>query len=938
MRMITGMHPPQLMLPELTPPIPRATYRLQFNRAFGFAEAAAIAPYLAKLGISHVYASPYLMARPGSQHGYDIVAHDRLNPELGDMQSFRDMVAAFKRYGLKQIVDFVPNHMGVGGADNPLWLDVLEWGVESRYAHWFDIDWEPDHQYLHGKVLVPFLGDQYGIELERGKLVLKFDVDSGEFAVWAYDVHKLPICPVHYKSILGEDDPALEWMGDDFSVLLEWRPQIVAKAGELKQKLAAAVAQDSNIYQALNARVEALNAPYVEDNQRIELNSLIQRQHWRITDYRVAGDDINYRRFFNINDLAGVRIELPEVFDHVHQCVIPLMQQGIIDGLRIDHIDGLADPYSYLKRLRDVQVASGIAKSSYLVVEKILSMDEQLPSEWPVHGTTGYDFCNQVLGVLIDPAGEIALTQCFREFVSGMESFEEVVHQSKLRIMDNEMASELNMLARNAARVARQNPRTADFTRNLLLRAIREVIACFPIYRTYLDGNAVLSDSDAHVIRKAIAAASSRQREIVPAVFEFLELLMCGQLCLQRSGFVRHAVFRCAMKLQQYSGPVMAKGLEDTALFRFNRFIALNEVGGNPEQFSISIARFHQETAKRMTQWPHAMLSTATHDTKHGEDARTRLAALSEMADEWARCINEWKLLLSYPAAAANDVYRLFQLLVASWPLEFDNVEKLDPGSLSQYVERLKVVMRKSMREAKQQSSWITPNDEYENQVLACVDILLTSVQSETFLNSFTKFHVTVAIAGAKKALVQTALRLCMPGMPDTYQGTELWDLNMVDPDNRRTIDFRKREQLLSTISNDLKENHKQSIRHYMSEWKDGRVKLAMIQLLLNLRRLQPQLLSEGNYIPLSIEGMQNHALVSFARQRESKALVVIARRFFAGRQTNVSWENTKVLLPPAMRQQTWHNILTGTDIQSDDAISMKNLLDLLPVAVMLNK
>ncbi|HEX2583857.1 MAG TPA: alpha-amylase family glycosyl hydrolase, partial [Steroidobacteraceae bacterium] len=403
--------------------LPLATYRLQFNRAFGFADAAAIAPYLAKLGITHVYASPYLMARAGSQHGYDIVAHDRLNPELGDWNSFVAMTDAFKRHGLKQILDFVPNHMGVGGADNPLWLDVLEWGVESRYARWFDIDWEPDHQYLRGKVLMPFLGDQYGIELERGKLVLKFDAQAGEFAVWAYDVHKLPICPLHYESILGDDDPNLEWIGDDFSALLEWRPQVALRADELKQKLSALVAQDENIQRAVNARVDALNAHHRENDGRHELHALIQKQHWRISDYRVAGDDINYRRFFNINDLAGIRVELPDVFEHVHRYVISLMKDGYIDGLRIDHIDGLIDPAAYLKRLRNTQSTEGVSNHSYLVVEKILSGDEQLRSDWPVHGTTGYDFCNLVLGALIDPLGEIALSQCYAGFTGSHEPF-----------------------------------------------------------------------------------------------------------------------------------------------------------------------------------------------------------------------------------------------------------------------------------------------------------------------------------------------------------------------------------------------------------------------------------------------------------------------------------------------------------------------------------
>jgi len=921
---------------ESNPAIPRATYRLQFSREFGFAEAAGLSPYLARLGISHVYASPYLMARPGSKHGYDIVAHDRLNPELGDLQSFKEMCAAFKRNGLKQILDFVPNHMGVGGADNPLWLDVLEWGIESRYARWFDIDWEPEHQYLRGKVLVPFLGDQYGIELENGKLILKFDAQAGEFAVWAYDTHKLPICPLHYARILGDDDPALEYLGDDFSALLEWRPQVALRASELKQRLVQIVAHNAGTYRALNASVERLNAHYQSGNPRTELNMLIQQQHWRVSDYRVAGDDINYRRFFNINDLAGIRVELPEVFDHVHRYTLSLMKEGYIDGLRIDHIDGLIDPCSYLKRLRDAQRTAGVPETSYLVAEKILSRDEQLPATWPVHGTTGYDFCNLVLEVLIDPAGESALTQCYAEFTGRATSFAEIVHESKLRIMDNEMASELNVLARDAARVARQNPRTADFTQNVLSHAIREVIACFPIYRTYLDNSNELGDGDVHLIKKAIADARARQREITTAVFDFLELLMCGRLHVQRSGFIRHSVFRCAMKLQQYSGPVMAKGLEDTAFFRFNRFIALNEVGGSPEQFSMGIARFHHETGKRMTSWPHTMLCTATHDTKHGEDARMRLAALAEMADAWRTCVQQWKPLLNHTATTADDLYRLLQLLVSSWPLEFNDAEKRNKDVLAQYSDRLRNVIRKCMREAKLQTSWMTPNHEYEDQVLRTIDTLLGSAASAEFLQSFTCFHSRVAVVSTQKALVQTALRLCMPGVPDTYQGTELWDFNMVDPDNRRSVDFRKREHLLSIIASELQEDREAALRRYMESWQDGRIKLAIIYLLMNLRREEAQLFTDGCYIPLPVEGKQSN-VIAFARQHKEKTLLVIAARFFADRAVN-TWEDTSIALPETLQQHGWQEVLTGRRVKSDESMLLEKMLDILPVAVLLQR
>ncbi len=925
--------------------IPRASYRLQFNLHFGFADAARIAPYLSRLGISHVYASPYLMARPGSQHGYDIVAHDRLNPELGDEMAFQQMVATFKQHGLKQILDFVPNHMGVGGADNPLWLDVLEWGIESRYARWFDIDWEPNHQYLRGKVLAPFLGNQYGIELESGKLVLKFDSQKGEFAVWAYDTHKLPISPLHYESILGDEVSALEWLGDDFSALLEWRPQLTRKADELKQRLVALVAQDADASHALTVALDRLNAHYQQNCSRSELDALIQQQHWRVTDYRVAGDDINYRRFFNINDLAGIRVELPDVFEHVHQYTIKLVKQGLIDGLRIDHIDGLIDPAAYLKQLRSALTKteadfSNASSDAYLVVEKILSDGEQLRSDWPVHGTTGYDFCNLILGILIDPRGEQMLSRCYADFIGKRNSFAQTVRESKLRIMNNEMASELNVLARDAARVAKQTPRTADFTRNLLLRAIREIIACFTLYRTYLNGDGIVTDEDIEAINAAVTQARTNEREISSDVFDFLENMLCGKLASQRSGFIRHTVLRCAMKLQQYSGPVMAKGLEDTAFYRFNRFVALNEVGGNPDRFGISIEQFHIENSNRANQWPHSMLCTSTHDTKRGEDARARLAVISEMADEWTEYVGSWKAMFNGGSkpSAANELYLLFQLLVATWPAELTGSDGRGTTTLSEYIERLKIVMRKSVREARQLSSWTVPNDEYENEMIGFIDKAFDGGESNAFMNSFLPFQARVAVAGANNSLIQTALKFCGPGMPDTYQGSELWDLNMVDPDNRRAVDFQKREALLINIIEDLSANRERTMRSYMKNWQDGRVKLAVIYSLLNLRQTYEELFTFGSYEGLTVQGSRSNQICAFVRQRGSVSMLVIVARFFARKKNQDYWQDTSVVLSEQLQVHSWHDALSARTFTAIPSLSIKSLLEILPVAVLIHE
>jgi (1->4)-alpha-D-glucan 1-alpha-D-glucosylmutase len=482
--------------------IPLATYRLQFTKDFGFKSAASIAPYLAKLGISHVYASPYLKARPGSTHGYDIINHVELNPELGSQADFVSMVDAFKANGLGQILDFVPNHMGVGGADNRWWLDVLEWGPQSEYAAWFDIDWRSGHEYLHDKLLVPLLGDHFGVVLESGDLQLRFDADEGTFAVWAYGSHKLPICPRHYGLIIGDGSGELERLGDAFSDLTDQHPQTMNRARRLKQELSAACCKDPQLVSEISEALMAFNGQKGDLETWERLNALIAKQSWRLAHFRVASDDINYRRFFNVNDLPGVRMEIPELFDHAHSLVFKLLGNGTIDGIRLDHIDGLLDPKAYCLRIREKAPVP-----FYLLVEKILAPHEHLRESWQVDGTTGYEFANLLTGLLTHPSGEKHLTDYYRTFTNSNTSFEDTVRNCKLQIMENEMASELGVLARGAGRVARSNPRTADFTDNVLHRALRDVVACFPVYRTYVDTNGAAGED-----RRDLDWAFSRAR------------------------------------------------------------------------------------------------------------------------------------------------------------------------------------------------------------------------------------------------------------------------------------------------------------------------------------------------------------------------------------------------------------------------------------------
>ncbi|MGH7046801.1 MAG: malto-oligosyltrehalose synthase [Stellaceae bacterium] len=918
------------MTAEAEKPVPRATYRLQFTEDFGFAQAAGLAPYLAKLGISHVYASPYLRARPGSTHGYDIVSHTELNPELGTAQSFAQMVAAFRQHGLGQILDFVPNHMGVGGADNPWWLDVLEWGPESEYSGWFDIDWEPDRRYLQNKLLVPFLGDQYGAVLEAGGLVLKFEPETGSFAVWAYDSHKLPINPAHYAQILGIAHPDLERLGDAFAHLSAWRPHIGRRAGELKEELAGLARSDPEVAAAAWDAVARFNGTPGDLTSWRELDALIQQQFWRAAHFRVASDDINYRRFFNINDLAGIRMELPELFDHAHSLIFKLIENGTLDGLRIDHIDGLLDPKAYCLRLREKA-----PRPFYLVVEKILAPHESLREDWEVDGTTGYEFANLVTGLLIDPAGEEPLTRFYRDFTGADTAFADIVRDCKLRIMENEMASELTMLGRQAGRVARSNPHTADFTNNVLQRALKQVVACFPVYRTFIDGSAP-TDADRRDIDWAVAHARRQEAALDPSVFDFLHrLLTCDLVAEPHSGFSRVAVLRAAMRAQQYSGPVMAKGLEDTAFYRYNRLLALNEVGGHPDQFRTSLGAFHYANEQRARRFPHAMLATSTHDTKRGEDTRARLAVLGEAAEEWTQQVATWSRILRARSSGSgndappdrNDEYALYQLLFGAWPAELSIGAPLDPAAVDAFRVRLEGAMVKTMREAKLHTSWAAPETVYEDAVLAFIRYALDTSRANPFLESFATFAAHFAPLGIRNSLIQLVLKLTVPGVPDIYQGAELWDFSLVDPDNRRAVDFTLRRDLLDRPA------CLDGPASLLEQWHNGRIKLRVVCDLLRLRRAQPDLLAIGSYAALNATGPAADRICAFSRTLDAVSLVVAAA-LFPVRTSIEGWSDSGVPEPSGIDR--WVDLFDGRRIDARaGAFAAAELFEVLPIAVL---
>ena len=632
---------------------------------------------------------------------------------------------------------------------------------------------------------------------------MKFDAEDGSFAIWAYDFHKLPVSPLHYNRILGDAHPDLERLGDAFSHVRDWHPQAGRRALELKSNWPAWQAH-ATMFATPSPPLprNSLERPGADESWN-RLHELIQDQHWRAADYRVAADDINYRRFFDINDLAGLRMELADVFDYAHALVFQLMEKGVLDGLRIDHVDGLLNPKQYFQKLR---AGSSGSEPAYLVVEKILARHEHLREDWPVDGTTGYEFANQVLGLLIDSAGEEPFTQIYSDFTGEHKVFADMVRDCKLRIMRNEMTSELLVLAREAAAIARQHPATADFTQNVLQRAIREVLACFPVYRIYIDPEGTPTEEDRRYLDWAMKRARANETEIDSSVFDFVHKILSADLVSQsRSGFSRYAVLRCAMKLQQYSGAVMAKGLEDTAFYRYNRFVALNEVGGDPGQFGISISNFHKANVQRAKRWPNSMLCTSTHDTKRGEDVRARLAVLSEMPAEWAKQVQLWSRILrarrgDIQASAPpdrNDEYFLYQQMVGTWPIELLNGDDLDSTVLEQYRKRLTQATIKAIREAKVHSSWASPNTVYEEAVLTFIESALDPLNSQSFLTAFLPFVGKLARLGIHNSLVQTVLKLTAPGVPDIYQGSDLWDLSLVDPDNRRSVDYDARLRLL---------------------------------------------------------------------------------------------------------------------------------------------
>jgi len=906
--------------------VPSSTYRLQFHRDFTFRDAAGIVEYLQDLGISDVYASPYFQASPDSTHGYDVADHNQINPAIGDDEAYQSYLSCLKERGMGQILDFVPNHMGIGGSMNLWWREVLEDGAASPYARYFDIDWRPGKKELRDCVLLPILGDRYGVVLERGELQIAYD--KGCFTLHYFETI-LPISPQTYSFILRL---TLKSLDDE---RLQKVREILAKLDDLDHKIAAKeslnslVAGDAILKSAIDNALAEINGTPGDPRSFDSLHELLEAQSYRLSFWRVAAEEINYRRFFDINSLAAIRVEVPEVFEASHQLVFELMSRGDITGLRIDHVDGLWDPLTYLNRLQErYEELCGKKNGLYLLVEKILDpTQETLPEDWPVQGTTGYEFANQAVQLLVDRSAAKSFSKIYAGFTGQTDTFPDLVYEKKGLILDTSLRSEVSSLGRMLDQISEKHRHYRDFSRNALTIAIREVIACFPVYRIYPHADGTLSSEDEKVVLRAMIAARRRNPSIAKALFDFVRNVLLMRLPDELTSEDRELCLTFVRKFQQCSGPVMAKGLEDTVFYIYNRLVALNEVGGHPGDFGISQKEFHRLANERQQSHPHSLLATSTHDTKRSEDVRIRLAALSELSGEWKAALKKWsslnrKLRTKIEgdiAPSRNEEYLLYQTILGSWPLgEFDR---------SEYIERIQQYMLKALKEAKINSSWTEPNEEWEKAVATFIACILDPAQSDAFLADLTAFVARLAPLGALNSLTQVVLKCTLPGVPDFYQGCEVWDLSLVDPDNRRPVDYSKRKQM-------LQDHRRSSLESLLSEWTSGAIKQQLTHRLLHFRKTYDSFFRDATYHPVAIKGTYaEHALAFERRTSEGRLLVVVSRLIskFTSFPTGEAWEDAELV---GINQGNWQDVLSGEDRFLPDT-KLSSLLPALPWAVL---
>lgn len=918
-----------------------ATLRLQFHHEFSLDDAVPLVPYFAQLGISHLYASPILKARAGSRHGYDVVDPTCVNPELGGEAALQRLVAALRQHGMGLILDTVSNHMAVGGADNPWWQSLLAWGRRSPYAEFFDIQWHSSDPLLAGQLLLPFLGSDYGAALKHGEVPLQFDPQSGLLQV-AHHEHRFPICPLDYGWILAQSpEPALKALAEHFTALRD-AAEPLADALPLHAELARLVREGADLQSALAAFDSRSESGF----KRLHL--LLERQTYRLASWRTAADDINWRRFFDINELGGLRVERAVVFEATHAKLFELIERGLVDGLRIDHIDGLADPRGYCRKLRR-RVDSLLAKRPLhaalehfpIYVEKILGADEHLHRDWLTDGTTGYEFMNQVSLLQHDPVGEAPLTELWA-MVSERPDFPEEVRLARHLVLNASLAGDCESVAQALLQVARDDLMTRDLTLGAIRRALQALVAHYPVYRTYFNACGRPAE-DEQFFQQALAHARQDLGEADWPLLDQLERWLGGQPWRQLPpGRPRRHLRHACVRFQQLTAPSAAKAVEDTAFYRSARLLSRNDVGFEAERFSADTEHFHNEAQRRLRDFPDNLLATATHDHKRGEDSRARLAVLSERGPWFASRVEHWRELAAPlrkqlddgVAPSPGDELLLLQTLLGSWPLTLD---LHDDNALRQYAERIRQWQQKALREAKLRSSWSAPNEAYEAACAAYVDGLLLERENQQLRQSLADAAQLIACPGALNGLVQSLLRMTVPGVPDLYQGNEYWDFSLVDPDNRRAVDYACRRRTLDDAS---------APGELLAHWRDGRIKQALIARVLDCRQAHAELFRRGAYLPLNVQGRHADQVIAFARVGDGERAIVVAPRLASGLLGGATtplipaqnWDDTRVILPFALSPANSTGLFSSAAVSPSRELLLSALLAEFPVNLLIQQ
>ncbi|MGH9345457.1 MAG: malto-oligosyltrehalose synthase [Terriglobia bacterium] len=921
--------------------IPTATYRLQFNGHFGFKDAQRLVPYLHSLGITDIYASPILQSRRGSGHGYDVTDPTRLDPEIGTDEMFESLVNELRQHGMGLLLDIVPNHMAAS-SENPWWMDVLENGPSSTYANFFDIDWRPPDRLLENKVLLPLLAGPYARTLEDQKLTLVYE-ENGFFV--RYMDMRLPLAPKSYVRILtyGLDDLKRS-LAADAAVLRELTgvlsavmdlPDRSAPTSEgigerlqqresIRERLGRLYRDSSEIRGFINGNLQAFNGKKRRPGSFLPLDELLRDQAYVLSFWRVANEEINYRRFFSITDLVGVRVEDPVVFDATHAAVFRLIGKNAVTGLRIDHIDGLADPLGYLRKLQErltPDMPRAARPGFYVIVEKILAKDEPLPRSWPVCGTSGYDFLNVLNGFFVDSAGHKTLTNTYAQFLGKKPDYDLLVYNKKKQIMETILAAEMRSLGHHLRLLAEEDRYARDFPLSDLTQTLVETTACLPVYRTYLRNFDVVP-SEHRYIKGAVNAARRRNPSLNPDCYNFLESVLSLQEKPHLSSGQREGRLNFVMRWQQFSVPIMAKGFEDTVLYVYNPLVSANEVGGRPHSPAVPAAEFHAYCLDRTKHWPHAMNATSTHDTKRSEDVRARINVLSELPMEWNRRLNQWSRwnkktrVNGRPVPDPNEEILLYQTMLGAWPLE--------ESEIPAFRKRLQDYMTKAVREAMVHTRWSRPNLEHEKTLAHFIRRIVNGPKTSRFLKDFLEFQQKVSYYGALNSLAQLTMKATAPGMPDFYQGSELWDLRLVDPDNRGPVDFERRTRLLEELESETSADDPAFIENLLAHWKDGRIKLFLTSRLLNYRKTHPQLFGEGDYLPVHVSGKKNENVCAFIRHKGNAWVLVVVPRFMAAITSLTGgsdaplgekvWGGSYLVLT-GETPATWKNILTQETI-----------------------